>query len=465
MKKFNSFFGLATMVATALSFASCSSEELQSQNPPQKTGNEISFTYRAASTRSAEDPQPNTTVATGLNVGIFGVSDEESTTMTNYSNNKYVTADAGAINLAEGSSAMTWPTADGAKASLYAYAPFNSAWTVDAANSFSVQTDQSTNDKYLASDLLYASAANQTQNTTVNLAFAHKLSKVNITIKKEDGSDVNLAGATVKIINTKLTTSLNPSTGELGAASGDATDILAATIASDLTAGDEDSKATACAVVVPQVLAENIGFVKIVTADSRTFIGKLSAATTLAGGNSYSMTISVGTPTAPVTEVPITLGSTSLVAWTDNNIGADTEEIEPEPKTLTATFGQPGSSASYDTNTYTYTWTATTNNLMTCFEFSNGELADYKTLTFKFTDKTDGSVRINLLFSDNTNANTNNGYYSEGEKVINLATDLASVLGSHTLADVTAIRFGGNSGAGSTVIKASEMILSDQAGE
>ena len=323
MKKLIFLFGLATMFATALSFSSCSSEDLQSQNAPQKSGNEILFTYQsAAGTRTATDPQPSTTVATGLNVGIFGVSSETTTTMNNYSNNKYLTAAAGVINLAEGSSDMTWPTTGEATASLYAYAPYQENWTVNAANTFSVQADQSSDANYLASDLLYASATNQAQNSTVALVFSHKLSKVSITIKKATVSNVNLANAKVYITNTKPSTTLNPSTGALGAESGDFTDITAATIASDLTAGDDNSTATACAVVVPQTIAANTGFIKIVTADSRTFIGKLSAETTLVGGHSYSMTISVGTSTASVTEVPIALGSTSLVAWSDNAIGA-----------------------------------------------------------------------------------------------------------------------------------------------
>lgn len=456
MKKLNFLFGLATAVATVLSITSCSSEDLQSQNAPQKSGNEISFTYRSApGTRTAEDPQPNNVVATGLNVGIFGVSSEASTTMTNYTNNKYVTASAGVINLAEGSSAMTWPTTANATASIYAYAPYNNTWTVNTANAFSVNSDQSTDANYLASDLLYAAAASQAQGSTVALAFSHKLSKINITIKKETGSNVNLAGATVKIINTKLTTSLNPSTGALGDASGDVIDILAATIASDLTAGDESSTATACAVVVPQALTANTGLVKIVTSDSRTFIGKLSAAATLSSGNSYNMTISVGTATAPVVEVPITLGSTSLVAWTDNAIGAATEEVMP-----TATFGTPGGNASYDTSTNTYSWTGTTNNLMTCFEFSNGELANYNTLKFKISGLTNGMVRIGYYVGSNW-TEMGSGYGSNGEKTINLAT-----LGID-LSTVTKISFGGrsldnSSTPGSVVIKASEMTLSNE---
>ena len=320
MKKNKFFLGLATIAAAAFAFTGCSSDELDNQTI-QKSGNKINFTYGAAATRTVTDPQSGTSVSTGLNVGIFGVSSEGTTTMTNYANNKYVTAASNAINLATGSSDMTWPTTTSATASIYAYAPYQESWEVNTANSFSVQSDQTSDDNYLASDLLYASATDQTQNATVNLAFSHKLSKVSITIKKATGSNVTLNGATVKIKNTQLTTSLNPSTGALGDASGEATDITAATIASELEAGNESSTATACAVIVPQTLAAGTAFVEITTTDSKTLIGKLSEATTFASSNSYSMTISVGTVTEATTEVNISLGSTSLVQWTDNSIG------------------------------------------------------------------------------------------------------------------------------------------------
>ena len=44
---------------------------------------------------------------------------------------------------------------------------------------------------------------------------------------------------------------------------------------------------------------------------------------------------------------------------------------------LDATFGTPAGNGSWDANTNTYTWTGSTNNLMTIFSFSNGDLAKY----------------------------------------------------------------------------------------
>ena len=289
------------------------------------------------------------------------------------------------------------------------------------------------------------------------LNFAHKLSQLQITIQND--ANVDLSSAVVTVTGTKIATTFNPSTGAIGDASGEATDIKAATIS---------AATTVYAIVVPQDLAAETELVKITTSD-KAYVAKLSSAATLAAGKAHSFTVKLVEATTPVVEVPVSLNATSITEWgTPTSLGeADMEEETVEVTSpLYATFGTPGGNASYDANTFTYTWTGTTNNVMSCFTFSNGELAQYATLKFKFTDLSGGSVRINLLFSDNKNVNTNSGYYSAGEKTITLSelNLTSSDNTAHTLADVTAIRFAGNSiGSGNsqetTIIKASEMYL------
>ena len=119
--------------------------------------------------------------------------------------------------------------------------------------------------------------------------------------------------------------------------------------------------------------------------------------------------------------------------------------------TLTATFGTPGGNASYSAPTYT--WTAGNNNLMTVFEFSNGELANYSTLTFTFSNLVDGPVRMGY-YVGSTFTEFGNGYYNAGTKAVDL-----TALGID-LSTVTKIAFGGRSNAGSCDIVASDVILS-----
>lgn len=316
MKQNKLFLGLATLFAAAFTFTACTSDDAESQTT-QESGNIINFTYGPAMTRTATDPQSGNSVSAGLNVGIFGVSSEASPTMTNNTNTKYLTASGNVLSYAgtEGNE-MTWPTDANATASIYAYAPYQESWTVDAANTFTVGSDQSDDNKYLASDLLYASATNKANGSTVDLTFGHKLAKVNVTITKAEGSTATLNGAKIYITGTKREAKFTPSSGTVEVnTSAEASDILALTIGSELNAGDASSKATACAVVVPQDLAAETAFIKIVTSDSKTLIGKLSTAATLASNGTYSMNISVGNITETETTVKVSFGSTSLLAW------------------------------------------------------------------------------------------------------------------------------------------------------
>ena len=138
-------------------------------------------------------------------------------------------------------------------------------------------------------------------------------------------------------------------------------------------------------------------------------------------------------------------------AGSGNNDNTGGDNTGGDSNTLTATFGTPGSNASYSAPTYT--WTAGNNNLMSVFEFSNGELANYTTLTFTFSNLVDGPVRMGYYVgSDFTEFG--NGYYSAGTKTVDL-----TALGID-LATVTKIAFGGRSNAGSCDIVATDVILS-----
>ena len=328
MKQNKLFLGLATMFATAFAFTSCSSDDAESQTQKVDQNRTIRLvsTLEKGGTRSTSDPQAGTSLSTSSNLAIWAINTtaDPDAALDKGNNEQYTVDELGNLTPNTAANTMTWP--DGATLDFYAYAPYNSGYSYNAANGFSVQTDQSTEARYLASDLVLARATGKTYNaqTPVALSFNHMLSKVNITIKEDANSNVDLANAVVSITNTLPTTTFNPSTGELGVASGDVTEITAATIAADLEEGVANSTATACAVVVPQELAENTAFIKIVTSEAdgnKTLIGKLSSATTLESGNSYNMTISVGEITEPVTIVDIELGSATLVQWTDNTIG------------------------------------------------------------------------------------------------------------------------------------------------
>ncbi|MBR1413026.1 MAG: fimbrillin family protein [Prevotella sp.] len=597
MKTNKLFLGMAAIIAT-LAFTGCSSNEMEplATVTPAPKNSDINLASEVNATRSTEALQLDK-LSTDTKVGVFGVSGNDF--VKNGENNQYsVDADQKLST----DNKMYWPTDNEATVSLYGYAPYSESWKYETANPFTVSTNQSTSAGYLASDLLYAKALEKAQTTdAITLNFNHMLSRINLTITKGSSATVNLKDAEIYITGTKPGTTLNPSTGEIGAASGDAANINVGKLASD--AGSK-----LYGIVVPQALTADTKFVKIVTSDGKSLVATLGKAVTLKSGYAYNYEAKIGAGN----DVELTLGAVTLTAWaTGEDLGsAEAEEVEYEysptsfvamtssqsasyadgtyswtaasnnlmtilefplsdgntlanfktlevttsnlsengkwrmgyvldggsytnfdgfskdeagkividltaltidlskvtkiqiggatgktpdsqteavnegsikispsdvvlkgyvattggggssgggdSNTLTATFGTPGSNATYSGTTYT--WTGSSSNLMTVFEFSNGELANYATLTFAFSDLVDGPVRIGYYVgSDFTefknNAAGDTGFYSAGTKTIDL-----SIQGVD-LSTVTKISFGGKSSGGSCTIKASDMKL------
>lgn len=314
MKANKLFIGLATIAATTQMFMACSSDDMTNQSGVMNGNNKaISLTSSFETMRGTTDPQ-TTQLNTAVKVGAFGVTG--STTITNGNNNQYSVAANGDLSA---TNEMTWPTEG--DVNIYAYAPYQENWTYNTANNFTVATNQATDADYLASDLVYgiptSNPVSQTENR-VALSFKHKLAKLNITIQKAQESTLDLSAGKVTITNTKIATTLNPSTGVVGDASGDATDITAVSALGEAT--------TACAIIVPQDIAAGTRLVKI-EADSKILYAKLGTATTFEGGKSYNFTVNVGNVTEPEVEVTLQLGSTAVANWEDQDLGAaDTEE-------------------------------------------------------------------------------------------------------------------------------------------
>lgn len=330
MKKNKFFLGLATIVA-ALTFASCSSDEPETTPQPEKART-ISFTTSLAQTRATSDPQGETSLSTSSSLAIWAINQSGSSALTNGNNEQYSVDGSGNLTPTTAANTMTWP--DDATLDFYAYAPYNNSYAYNSANTFSVAADQSTEANYLASDLVLAQATNKTYSseTPVALSFKHLMSKINITINKASGASVDLSKAKVTITNTKLKTSFKPSATDGSedkiltevSTDNEAADIIAVSALGDAT--------TACAIIVPQTISAGTALVKIETGSeatsgaNRTMIAKLANETTFASGQAYNFTVTVSDATTPTVEVALELGSSTLVKWEDNNLGASTTE-------------------------------------------------------------------------------------------------------------------------------------------
>ena len=430
-----------------LSLAGCSKEESEHQINQGAT-EKILLTSSIGTTRTLNQNIQASQLANGNTVGVY-VTDEEAEVI---SDNTKITADGdgGFVYSRD----LYWPVEG--KANIYTYGPYQDSWNgkLNEDVEFTVERDQSTDNGYLKSDLVFGLpvAGNPLEQTSasVPLAFTHKLAKLNITVVNE--TETSLADATVILKDMPVTVTMNTKTGELGKTSGSDT-IRVATFAGSA------SSYKCSAIVVPQKLTYGSQQVKV-----RLKNGKTMAATTrtdmeLQSGKTYNFNITV---TVGGADLNVTVSS--ITNWDSNtndlNADIDTENAEEyteptdessEATQLKATFGKPGGNASYAAPTYT--WNNSTNNLMSLFEFANGELKNYTTLKFTISNLSDGaSVRLGY-YVGSTFTEIGKGYYNNGAKEVDLAE-----LGVD-LSTVTKISFGGRNASGSVDIKADEVIL------
>ena len=176
--------------------------------------------------------------------------------------------------------------------SIYAYAPWNGGWSFGNANTFTVASDQSGEEGYLASDLLYGLpvATNPVAPTSeaVSMQFCHQLVRLAVTVRVNSSMTDGLEDATVAIRNILPSTTMNLSDGTVGQAQGDATDILIGKSVA-ISAG---SSATFYGIIVPQEIAAGATLLTVSSGDN-VWTLSFTEALTLIGGNSYETTISV----------------------------------------------------------------------------------------------------------------------------------------------------------------------------
>ena len=265
------------------------------------------------STRSVSQSLQEEQLAEGVMVGVFAQSNSE---YIENGDNCWLTADG---NGSFTGTQMYFPE-DGGQVSLYAYAPYSSSWASQlwSYNDFSVATDQSTDEGYLNSDLLlgYPSSGNPVSSTSsaITLSFSHKLSKLNLNFSGYTAAGVNLAGATVTVMNVLKTVSVNVAEGTIGNASGAEGEITAAKFESNATTF------TASAIFVPQTVQGTTNFVMVTTEGGVQYMATLNQDVTFQSGKRYTYTLqfSGGGSTGEPVSVSLVLGSV-VDAWEDGN--------------------------------------------------------------------------------------------------------------------------------------------------
>lgn len=164
---------------------------------------------------------------------------------------------------------------------ITAYHPYNKTWT-GTNHVFTVSKDQSTNEGYLASDLLWVTETVTHDETAVALTFSHKLAKINVTLTSTDITD--LSGATISICGTEIAAGFNSATGILSNMQGAKADIKAGVIANNLT--------TASAIIVPQTVEKGTKFIKFTHGD-KSYYYALSDEKEFQSGHAYNYSLRI----------------------------------------------------------------------------------------------------------------------------------------------------------------------------
>ena len=300
MKKYHLF----ALVAIIASFMACNdAEEILSHDNEIKLTSEITPASRVTSLE-----YQSTQIEQGQQVGVT-IKKAKST-----HNNVAWTAGA------DGTLTNTGETVyyGNETATITAYHPYNAKWA-ETSHAFSVNTDQSTNEGYLNSDLLWATASATKTETPVALTFMHKLAKINVTLQSTDITD--LSNATISICGTNIATNFNPTTGELSAATANVQEIKAGVTTTGVY--------TASAIVIPQTISSGTKLIKV-SLGSKTFYYTLTANKELKSGYSHNYTLTVKEK-----EIELKLKSENITDWEKEMCEGDLEEEEEEVNTET----------------------------------------------------------------------------------------------------------------------------------
>ena len=198
----------ATLIAiAALMMAACTQLDIPGE---ERTPVALAYTTVQATESKAAQNLNEGTFATGETVKVR-ISNTGVGEWTDYD---FTTGSAGAMSPA---STVPYYPAGAQNIDIVAYYPST------AGTSFNVQADQTADADYKASDLMFASVTNQAkQADAVNLAFTHKLAKINVNVTAGTGVT---SITSVSLLNVKPTVSFDQATGAVGEATGSATTI------------------------------------------------------------------------------------------------------------------------------------------------------------------------------------------------------------------------------------------------
>lgn len=236
---------------------------------PPMSGNVIRLIGKIVSSRVVDQDYQSEQIVIGRHVGIT-----ISGTDSEHENVAWIVGNGGFLTNVGPD--VYWDNTD---ATITAYHPYHAGWTGNN-HVFSVNTDQSTDEGYLDSDLLWVKTTASSSDDPVTLTFMHKLAKINVALSSDDISD--LSDATITICGTNISTGFNPETGTLFAAENKVADIKASVTT--------PTAYTASAIIVPQKVINGTRLVKVTYKDEDYYY-QLSADMEFKSGYSYQYSL------------------------------------------------------------------------------------------------------------------------------------------------------------------------------
>lgn len=188
---------------------------------------------------------------------------------------------------------------DATQTTVSAYYPYSAGGkqVTNATTSFSVETDQTTEANYKASDLLYATATVTKESPTAELNFTHQLSRI-IVKMKTSGITANVS---VTLNNTMTTTALND-----GRPADSPSPRNSATITMGTVTATSADYSYLSAIIIPQTLAEGTTFLTFDVKDYGTFTYEIPAGgKQFSSGHSYTYDVTVTSTHAIMMSVSI----------------------------------------------------------------------------------------------------------------------------------------------------------------
>ena len=200
---------------------------------------------------------------------------------------------------------LLWKSND-ATVTYYAYLPYTGIVSDDTKYAFTVQADQSTEDKVKASDLLWTEGEQAVRaGTALDINFQHALSKLNVTLAKGSELDEGVTFKSVTLSNCATTTTVNLFEGTFGNTTNSQTITLYATT---------ENKQYEC-ILVPQTFAQSLK-VEITDNNGKVYTFTSNKDLTFASGEEYTLNLTVGRD-------KVTTGTISADPWGEEQQGGD----------------------------------------------------------------------------------------------------------------------------------------------